>query len=203
MFLLIISAYCFAILMLFWISNIFLIIFHIITNCNMSFLETRKFLVSSFLDLSFPNSTSSLYSEQLWVEINLKANVCFFKSVYIPLSIRCTCVRPLTAWECLPQFSSQPTALSLYTFYRQLLSHGPHSSRSGPSCTCLYTSVASSSDSLLSASHQADVILAPGRSTGSVSASGSCTDLTNEKPRFIVPESSRPIGVCVGWGGVG
>ena len=31
-----------AILFLFRISNIFLIIFHIITNCNMSFLERRK-----------------------------------------------------------------------------------------------------------------------------------------------------------------
>ena len=127
------------------------------------------------MDLSFSHSTSSLYSEQLWVEINLKANVCFFKSVYIPLSISCTCVRPLTAWECLLRFGSQPTTLSLYTFYRQLLSHGSHSSRSGPSCTCLYTSVASSSDSLLSASHQADVMLAPGRSTVAIPASGSCT----------------------------
>ena len=32
----------------------------------------------------------------------------------------------------------------------------------GPSCTCLYPSVVSSSDSLMSASHQADVMLAPG-----------------------------------------
>ena len=61
------------------------------------------------MDLSFSHSTSSLYSEQLLVEINLKANVCFFKSIYIPLSISCTCVRPLTAWECLPQFGSQQT----------------------------------------------------------------------------------------------
>ena len=92
-----------AILFLFWISNIFLIVLHIITNCNMSFLESRKFLVATFLDFCFSHSTSSLYSEQLLVEINLKANVCFFKSVYIPLSIRCTCVRPLTPWECVRQ----------------------------------------------------------------------------------------------------
>ena len=32
----------------------------------------------------------------------------------------------------------------------------------GPSCTCLVPSVVSSSDSLMSASHQADVMLAPG-----------------------------------------
>ena len=31
-----------------------------------------------------------------------------------------------------------------------------------PSCTCLYPSVASSSDSLMSTSHQADVRLGPG-----------------------------------------
>ena len=45
------------------------------------------------------------------------------------------------------------TRLCIGKLYRQLLSHGSHSSWSGPSCTCLYTSVASSSDSLLSASH--------------------------------------------------
>ena len=32
----------------------------------------------------------------------------------------------------------------------------------GPSCTCLYPSVASSSDSLMSDLHQADLRLAPG-----------------------------------------
>ena len=90
-----------AILFLFRISNIFLIIFHIITNCNMSFLESRTFLVATFLDFSFSHSTSSLYAEQLWVEINLKSNVFFFKSVYIHLLFSCTCVRPLTSWECL------------------------------------------------------------------------------------------------------
>ena len=175
------------------------------------------------MDLSFSHSTQHIFTlfRAARVEINLKANVYFFKSVYIPLSTSCTYLRPSTAWECLPQFGSRPTvSLSyyhsnactcLYTYVASSsdsllsashLSHGSHSSRSGPSCTCLYTSVASSSDSLLSASHQADVMLAPGRSTVAIPASGSCT--SSRQMRSLDLSFQNPLDqweVC--GGGVG
>ena len=84
-----------------------------------------------------------------------------------------------------------------------------------PSCTCLYSSVASSS-------HQADVRLVPGCVTypilvqhGYMAVQHSYMAVqqgymldklsTNEKPRSIVLESSGPMRSLwwVGWGGLG
>ena len=60
--------------------------------------------------------------------------------------------------RCFRQIDSWAVCIRTYT-------HRPartHTDPCGPFCTCLYPSVASSSDSLMSASHQADVMLVPG-----------------------------------------
>ena len=60
--------------------------------------------------------------------------------------------------SCFRQIDSSAVCTRAYT-------RGPartHADLRLPSCTCLYPSVVSSSDSLMSASHQADVRLAPG-----------------------------------------